>query len=289
MAAISRHIRRLRAARHMTQEDLAQRLFVTRQAVSAWETGRALPDLETLERIAAALDADVLEVLYGAPRPAGTATRRRWMLLGAAWAAALAVLLALLEGAGVLGTWRNGLEYQFWDQGYQVAYEPVPGAYPLELDLSDPAGNVGKVLYDDGAGCRITVGSLEPADGPLGEFRVVFRAEGTCTPGGGALVSGCCDWQLDKYARSLESSATAAVTLGGRRLAHCAGGGLSSLQKNGNTFGFYVFPPDAYRGRDFALADDLAAAEGRVTLTVSGLTRMTTRRDSGLARFFRTL
>ena len=42
MASVGKHIKRLRAARHMTQEQLAEKLFVTRQAVSAWETGGSL-------------------------------------------------------------------------------------------------------------------------------------------------------------------------------------------------------------------------------------------------------
>lgn len=50
------------------QKQLAEKLFVTRQTVSAWETGRARPGLETLERIAA-LEADVTEVICGAPQP----------------------------------------------------------------------------------------------------------------------------------------------------------------------------------------------------------------------------
>ena len=53
----------LRKAAGLTQEQLAERLFVTRQTVSAWETNRAQPDLETLERIAAALGAEVTEVI----------------------------------------------------------------------------------------------------------------------------------------------------------------------------------------------------------------------------------
>ena len=65
MASVGTHIKRLRAAKRMTQEELAEQLHVTRQAVSAWETGKALPDVEPLERIAAALDADVTEVSYG--------------------------------------------------------------------------------------------------------------------------------------------------------------------------------------------------------------------------------
>ncbi|WP_418725248.1 helix-turn-helix transcriptional regulator, partial [Dysosmobacter sp.] len=69
MASVGKHIRHLRTARGLTQEQLAEMLFVTRQTVSAWETGRAQPDLETLERIAAALETDVTEVIYGVSRP----------------------------------------------------------------------------------------------------------------------------------------------------------------------------------------------------------------------------
>ena len=42
MAAVGTHIKRLRAAKRMTQEELAEQLHVTRQAVSAWETGLSL-------------------------------------------------------------------------------------------------------------------------------------------------------------------------------------------------------------------------------------------------------
>ena len=63
MASVGKHIRRIRTEQHLTQEELAETLFVTRQAVSAWETGKALPDVETLERIAAALEVDMTEVI----------------------------------------------------------------------------------------------------------------------------------------------------------------------------------------------------------------------------------
>ena len=63
MASVGKHIRRLRTAKALTQEQLAEKLFVTRQTVSAWETGKAQPDLETLERIAQALETEVTEVI----------------------------------------------------------------------------------------------------------------------------------------------------------------------------------------------------------------------------------
>ena len=55
MASVAKHIRKLRLERSLTQEELAERLHVTRQAVSNWERSAAQPDLDTLQAIAAAL------------------------------------------------------------------------------------------------------------------------------------------------------------------------------------------------------------------------------------------
>ena len=58
-------IKLLRTEKGMTQEALAEKLFVTRQAISAWETENALPDITLLERIAEALEVDINEIIYG--------------------------------------------------------------------------------------------------------------------------------------------------------------------------------------------------------------------------------
>ena len=57
----------LRTQRGWTQEDLAQRCSVTRQAVSRWETGETLPNIETLKRLSDLFDVS-LHALLGAPR-----------------------------------------------------------------------------------------------------------------------------------------------------------------------------------------------------------------------------
>ncbi|WP_295341982.1 helix-turn-helix domain-containing protein [uncultured Subdoligranulum sp.] len=62
---IGRNCRRLRQRAGLTQEELAERLHVTRQAVSAWETEKNHLDAETLVVLAEALGADVQELLYG--------------------------------------------------------------------------------------------------------------------------------------------------------------------------------------------------------------------------------
>ena len=66
---IGKHIKQYREQKDMTQEALADRLSVTRQAVSNWECGKTQPDIETLHRIADVLDITVEELIYGEKRP----------------------------------------------------------------------------------------------------------------------------------------------------------------------------------------------------------------------------
>lgn len=58
-------IKRLREKKKMTQEELAEKIFVTSKAVSKWETGRGLPDISLLENLGKALDVSVIELLSG--------------------------------------------------------------------------------------------------------------------------------------------------------------------------------------------------------------------------------
>ena len=65
MNEIGTNIKALRREKRMSQEQLAQALHVTRQTVSAWERGVALPGLDTLREIALALEAEPERLLYG--------------------------------------------------------------------------------------------------------------------------------------------------------------------------------------------------------------------------------
>lgn len=58
-------IKRLRENKKMTQEELAQKIFVTSKAVSKWETGKGFPDVGLLESLGKALDVSVIELLSG--------------------------------------------------------------------------------------------------------------------------------------------------------------------------------------------------------------------------------
>ena len=85
---IHQNIRELRRISGMTQQEVADQVGVTRQAISSYEAGRTQPDLEMLERLAQVYHTDLLSVLYGSSRE--QRTRR---------------VLKRVFGATLAGTW----------------------------------------------------------------------------------------------------------------------------------------------------------------------------------------
>ena len=57
----------LRTQKGLSQEQLAERVFVTRQAVSRWETGETTPNTETLKLLSGLYDVSI-NTLLGSPR-----------------------------------------------------------------------------------------------------------------------------------------------------------------------------------------------------------------------------
>lgn len=64
---ISQNIIRLRREQHVTQEQLAEHVGVTKGAVSKWENGTTLPDVSTLPLLAAFFDVSIDALLGYAP------------------------------------------------------------------------------------------------------------------------------------------------------------------------------------------------------------------------------
>jgi len=65
MSNIGKTIKKIRGEKGLTQEQLAERLHVTRQAVSNWEQEKTQPDVETLTTMAEVLEVPVEELIYG--------------------------------------------------------------------------------------------------------------------------------------------------------------------------------------------------------------------------------
>lgn len=57
----------LRTRKGLSQDELAEKVMVTRQAVSRWENGETIPNTETLKLLSKELDVSI-NTLLGAPR-----------------------------------------------------------------------------------------------------------------------------------------------------------------------------------------------------------------------------
>jgi transcriptional regulator with XRE-family HTH domain len=60
---IGHKIKSLRLAHHMTQEDLAQKLFVTRNAISKWEQSRGTPSIDNIQALSSLFEISMDELL----------------------------------------------------------------------------------------------------------------------------------------------------------------------------------------------------------------------------------
>ena len=67
MRDIGKNIKQIRESKQLTQDDLAAKLFVSRQTISNYETGRTRPDIETLIKLSSVLDIDIHVLIYGPP------------------------------------------------------------------------------------------------------------------------------------------------------------------------------------------------------------------------------
>ncbi len=123
MRDIGKNIRSARVRKKMTQDELAEKLYVTRQTVSNYETGHSRPDVEVLMKIAEILAVDIQELLYGpAEKPEKKQAKKRLIL-------ACGILLALgilyLCTHRQLGIWAATYFYSMpmmWVRGFAAPF-----------------------------------------------------------------------------------------------------------------------------------------------------------------------
>ena len=75
-----RLIYKLRKKRQMTQQELGDAVYVTRKAVSKWETGNGCPSIDTLKRLANFFEISLEELIAGDCLATRIAAQRRFIL-----------------------------------------------------------------------------------------------------------------------------------------------------------------------------------------------------------------
>lgn len=96
---VGKNIKAFREQKNLTQEQLAEQLNVTRQAVSSWETEKTQPDVETLHKIACALECSVEELIYGERRKFTIVNNvnKKTVTEGLSFGSALAIVISYVE------------------------------------------------------------------------------------------------------------------------------------------------------------------------------------------------
>lgn len=62
---IGAYIKELRIKNNLSQSQLAEKLSVTKQAISKWENGRGLPDIEMLKQLSTIFNVKIDEIIQG--------------------------------------------------------------------------------------------------------------------------------------------------------------------------------------------------------------------------------
>ena len=122
MNRIGKNIKKARSEKGYTQEQLAQKLCVTRNTISNYETGHSNPDIEMLQMLAEALETDPNTLIYGEKKEQSTDQSWRKEILKRVIWLAIAGGFLLIEscltsyGKQLVSDTMMGIGWIYWPQ-----------------------------------------------------------------------------------------------------------------------------------------------------------------------------
>ena len=148
-------IRNHRIQKGLTQEELGQMVYVSKQAVSKWENGRTLPDIEMVRKLCVVLDMDKDEILGGSIKE--NKNNRKWLNVCIA-VSIISILIASFFGLGGVDyidrNTQSGVAYVsvFWNDEllstdkYQInsklKFEDHENGYQFDIDYGELKGTL---------------------------------------------------------------------------------------------------------------------------------------------------
>lgn len=139
-------IRKHRNSKNLTQEELGNQLFVSKQAISKWENGRSLPDLEITQKLIEILEINPNEILCGTVREVNK--NRKLLTVLIVISSIVVLLLCTLLGL-------HNYEKTLIEFGYQDGINPA-NQYAIDVSmvqlLTSPEKYDGKLVRVIGVG-----------------------------------------------------------------------------------------------------------------------------------------
>ena len=120
--SIARNIRKLRTEKGLTQKQLADKLFVTRQTVSNWENGKIMPDVNMLISIADNTEADLDSLLYSE-----TVIDKKTVFDFICTVTVITLILALIIARRIIWHTLPSHFPTWWQQAFMLLYNSVRG------------------------------------------------------------------------------------------------------------------------------------------------------------------
>lgn len=142
-------IRKHRKLKNYTQEELGNKLFVSKQAISKWENGRSFPDLETTQKLIEILEIDSSEIIGGTVQEVKKNQKRLTILMIAF--SIVTVLVLIMIGV-------QHYEKVLINFGYQEGTNPA-NRYAIDVSMVQLLATPEK--YDGKLVRVIGVGNLE--------------------------------------------------------------------------------------------------------------------------------
>ena len=119
---IGKNIRRFRTEKNWTQEELAARLNVTRQAVSNWENEKTQPDVETLGAIAQVLEVTLEDLIYEGKKKLHVKVTSKGAEGGVTLGAVLALVISYVKWGSIPWAILHGILGWFYVIYYVIKY-----------------------------------------------------------------------------------------------------------------------------------------------------------------------
>lgn len=130
MNKISKNIKECRLDAKLTQDQVAEKLHMTRQNISSYETGRTEPDIETIQKLAVLFDVPVERLLYG-----DTILKKRQKLNRAIIIFAGVYILGLVAASLLLLVINTYLVHPYMQSGRSLSMSSLPEEYRQIIEM----------------------------------------------------------------------------------------------------------------------------------------------------------